>query len=486
MNCNHLLSLTFTALAALTALSCSRDTVEDPVSYKVWLDYDGIAVPDFSTLGEPDFSGFTNDFSLLGLEGATVDHFAAQLEGDMEFPETGDYVFYLVSDDGCILYIDDKPAVNHDGKHGITLKTDSLRLEKGVHRVRADYFNYDKALKLEFLYSVNGSPLQRMFSLGDGIPAFVKEQAEETYGRYLAWKGDDETVVFPILTDVHTAQRETYKHISYVIGTDDIFHYDFMVNLGDIGLNDPLTNRTRQVASETVELTRAQMSEYDGVFLYSAGNHDWDAGEGCKYSSEQLSEWFQKPSLAKAGGSLHLMPGKCYGWYDLSDKGLRFIFLNSEGDGTVGSYYNYDEEQRLWLSDLLSSTPANTSVVLFSHLCPHPCGEWLVGQSAKPGSRELMDLLAEAKSGGCNILAVICGDSHVNACETEGGIPYFISQGYGGDMGENGMQKEFQKRAWFNYTKSLCCDIIAIKPATGEVRSFRMGAGGSDMDYLIN
>ncbi|MBQ7682998.1 MAG: hypothetical protein IJT48_00805, partial [Bacteroidaceae bacterium] len=36
------------------------------------------------------------------------------------------------------------------------------------------------------------------------VPDFVMLQAEEAFMRYLNWKGGEETLVFPILTDVHT------------------------------------------------------------------------------------------------------------------------------------------------------------------------------------------------------------------------------------------------------------------------------------------
>lgn len=40
------------------------------------------------------------------------------------------------------------------------------------------------------------------------IPAWVDAQAQETFARFNAWKGDDVTVVFPVITDVHTSRRE--------------------------------------------------------------------------------------------------------------------------------------------------------------------------------------------------------------------------------------------------------------------------------------
>jgi hypothetical protein len=39
-----------------------------------------------------------------------------------------------------------------------------------------------------------------------------------------------------------------------------------------------------------------------------------------------------------------------------------------------------------------------------------------------------------------------------------------------------------QAHAVFDYRKSLCIDVIAVKPATREVHTFRVGAGGPDFD----
>ena len=73
------------------------------------------------------------------------------------------------------------------------------------------------------------------------VPDFVMPQAEEAFMRYLNWKGGEETLVFPILTDVHTGwysdRSEAYRHLGYMAATDRLFGYDFMANLGDIGLN---------------------------------------------------------------------------------------------------------------------------------------------------------------------------------------------------------------------------------------------------------
>lgn len=464
----------------------AQTNVRNTVSYKVYNNYYGTVVPDFDTLGNPDYQGTTSDFSLHGIPGAIYDHFAAVMEGDLQVERTETYTFYFISDDGGLLFVDGELLINHDGKHGISMKTDSIKLKRGTHHLCVRYFNYNKAVKLELMFSTPTKPLFKYYSAGAQRPDFVTRQVEETYRRYKEWKGDDEVVIFPIFTDVHTSAHESYRHIGYVAEADSLFHYDFMVNLGDIGLNDPFPSKIRSYADSIILRTQREMAKFDGVFLYAAGNHDWDGGEGRHITSAQLSQWFQEPALGKADGKLHLVPGKCYCWYEIPEKKIRVILLNSMGTETIGQYYIYDKEQLQWMREVIESTPSDFGIVVMTHYMPHPIGRWPGVDAPRlvPGAVSLMYYLSEYKDKGKNILAVLAGDSHFNALTYEGGIPYFISQGYGGDMSQ-GQPFIYQKRALYSENDSLCCDVVAIKLSTWEIRSFRIGAGGADMDYVI-
>ena len=48
------------------------------------------------------------------------------------------------------------------------------------------------------------------------IPAWVDHEVNETFARFNEWRGDDQVVVFPIQTDVHSGGRDTYRHVAYV------------------------------------------------------------------------------------------------------------------------------------------------------------------------------------------------------------------------------------------------------------------------------
>lgn len=79
------------------------------------------------------------------------------------------------------------------------------------------------------------------------------------------------------------------------------------------------------------------------------------------------------------------------------------------------------------------------------------------------------------------LVGLVTGDAHVNMHAVQGGVNYYISQGYGWVVPD--LMLEGTQHAFFDYTETLCVDVVAIKPATNEVHTFRIGAGGSSYDY---
>ena len=486
-----MLRKSFIALvAAVVVASC---TCAPKVEYKIWHDWPERYLPDFSTLGEPDIQGVKTNIDLMEIDD-TRNHFAVLFETRLKVQKEEEYTFKVSSDDGTKLYVDGDMIIVNDGAHGPILKTAVKTLGKGTHDIRLEFFDYDKGQSLTFTYFTPTIPEReindRLKQQQDRLTnrhGFVKPQVREAYQRFAAWKGDDVTLVYPILTDVHTAERFSYKHIGYARWAAKKFGADFMANLGDIGLNAyPATLDSRE-ADKIVAHVREEMDRYDGMWIYAPGNQDWDAGEGRFNSEEFLSETFQKPWEKRAGGNLHLTPGKVYGYYDIPEKQFRIIFLNSEGSGTQGGFYYYfDDPQLEWLQGVLDATPAETNVIVMAHYMPHPMGRWTTSAS-KPDilrldqDEKLMDLLADYKAKGGRLVGMITGDSHNNDYAEYKGVNYFISQGYGWVVPD--LMLPTNRHAFFDYTESLCIDVIAVKPEKREVHTFRIGAGGADFDY---
>ncbi len=479
----------FILLAAfLTLASCTSE--KDPVvNYKLYLDWPERQLPDFSKLGDPDITGVKNNFDLVDID-ETLNHYALLMETTLKVKTEEEYTFKASTDDGSKFYIDGELLFDNDGAHGPITKIASKTLSKGKHNLRFEYFDCDKGQSINFLYR---TPTIEWRELNDHLLAdedkatdkddFVKPQIDEALARFSAWKGDDEVMVFPIVTDVHTAGRFSYKHIGHAVTAAEAFGADFMVNFGDIGLNAYPATENSAYAKEIVDNTRAQMDKYDGIWLYTPGNHDWDAGEGKFFTDEDLSGFFQKPWQEKAGENLHLTPGKTYGWYDVPGKGIRVIFLNSQGTGTQnGSYYLFDDEQMAWLQNLLDSTPADLPVMVLAHYMPHPLGRWTNSnptEEALLSNQRVMDILSAFARKG-TLIGMFTGDAHVNMYTRDEGVNYFISQGYGWVVPD--LMLPGTTHAFFDYKTNLCIDVLAVKPTKREVHTFRIGAGGKDFD----
>lgn len=111
-------------------------------------------VPDFQKL-TPIKSGHIYDLNLKNIN-HREDHFAIQYNGFIKIPSAGKYTFYLKSDDGSKLYIDDKQIVDNDGSHGPKEKSGQINLTSGKHSLRIGYFEDYAGQMLELSYSGPG------------------------------------------------------------------------------------------------------------------------------------------------------------------------------------------------------------------------------------------------------------------------------------------------------------------------------------------
>ena len=69
------------------------------------------------------------------------DGFALRFTGKLVVPRSGKYKFFIASDDGSRLYLNDKLLINHDGLHGMNEKRASIKLNAGSHDLVFTYFD---------------------------------------------------------------------------------------------------------------------------------------------------------------------------------------------------------------------------------------------------------------------------------------------------------------------------------------------------------
>ncbi len=106
-------------------------------------------LPDFSTLSPymrdvlPDVNipSSNGDFATSG----RYEFVGAVFDGLVEVPEKNLYTFFLESDDGSRLFVDDQLVLDNDGLHRMTEKSGDIALEAGFHRLRIEYFEKTQA-----------------------------------------------------------------------------------------------------------------------------------------------------------------------------------------------------------------------------------------------------------------------------------------------------------------------------------------------------
>jgi hypothetical protein len=97
-----------------------------------------LEMPDF-TLLKPKKSGISITLDLISLK-EVEDHYGIVFTGYLALPQQGMHTFYLTSDDGSKLYIDDSLIVNNDGSHGVITKVGIAALDSGYHKIVIEYF----------------------------------------------------------------------------------------------------------------------------------------------------------------------------------------------------------------------------------------------------------------------------------------------------------------------------------------------------------
>ena len=94
---------------------------------------------------------YTTTFKTASLD-IPDDNFAIEWEGVISVATSGEYKFYLGSDDGSNLWVDGKMLIDNDGLHGFEQKEGTMQLTRGYHAVKIDFFESggEAAVKAEW------------------------------------------------------------------------------------------------------------------------------------------------------------------------------------------------------------------------------------------------------------------------------------------------------------------------------------------------
>ena len=105
-------------------------------------------LPDFESMKKPAGALYTSELNIptqdfrRGFPGVTdrFEWFAIDYTGKFWIEKSGLYAFVLTSDDGSRMYIDDQLIADNDGLHEAQDRHCSIRLTRGIHRIRVSYF----------------------------------------------------------------------------------------------------------------------------------------------------------------------------------------------------------------------------------------------------------------------------------------------------------------------------------------------------------
>ena len=116
-------------------------------------------VPAFDRL-TPVREGIVNAIDLAQLRGDRPEDYGLVLSGYLQIPQDGLYRLLVVSDDGCMVHLDGALAIDNDGAHPPRPMARSLRLAKGLHPLRIDYFQGKSGSVLELHLETEGKRQQ--------------------------------------------------------------------------------------------------------------------------------------------------------------------------------------------------------------------------------------------------------------------------------------------------------------------------------------
>jgi hexosaminidase len=129
------------------------DTSVNGLFYKYY-EGDWDSIPKFWEL-RPVKKGKIHKLSLSAIE-PREDYFGVDIFGFMKIERAGNYTFYLTSDDGSRLFINNKLIIDNDGQHSSKEISGKVFLEKGTYPFKIFYFEKSGVQEMKVEYAGPG------------------------------------------------------------------------------------------------------------------------------------------------------------------------------------------------------------------------------------------------------------------------------------------------------------------------------------------
>ena len=221
------------------------------------------------------------------------------------------------------------------------------------------------------------------------IPAWAERSIAETYARFKAWKGNDEVVVIPTISDIHDFEVESASqpdfarsafHLLILKRAGEVFKADLTVNLGDLGLD--CEGHWAKPSSAAHQAKRLQVeaelvSRFSRPHFELIGNHDHGAATN-RITSADFGHLLNPAGASRVKGFVSGGASRDYGYFDFPAKGVRAILLNTSD--AIPNTYAISDEQLAFLRRSLAELGKGDnpkSAVIFCHYCIYQqLGRW--------------------------------------------------------------------------------------------------------------
>ena len=109
---------------------------------------------------KPAGTGLVMTFAIKPRDG--VEEYGYVYEGYVLVPQDGVYTFYLESNDGSKMYLNDQELIDNDGPHGAIEKSGKMALKKGAYPLAVKYFQMGGAKTLQVRWEGPGMAKQEL------------------------------------------------------------------------------------------------------------------------------------------------------------------------------------------------------------------------------------------------------------------------------------------------------------------------------------
>ena len=308
----------------------------------------------------------------------------------------------------------------------------------------------------------------RFYSDAVEVPRLFSGEIEDT-ARKIANLKKMGSLVLAVLTDSHRTVNGTWVDTAAnLLAVHQAAGFDAVVHLGD--LTDGIVSR--QLTGEYVRQMLADMQQLAVPVHVVLGNHDANYFHG---NPDILSQAEQVRLYQSQVGEYKSHPEQPYYFTDFPRHGVRCIFLQAY-DNLEQLRYGFDLPQIHWLDETLDTTPADFSIVIFSH--DAPLGILDFWASEIRNSEAVMQVMEQHQARVGNILAYIHGHTHADRIYRKRSFP-IVSIGCAKceDMTEKKPPETETPVRQLGMASQELWDAVVIQPAEKNIQFVRFGAG---------